>query len=164
MRAQPTRVIVGWDVAVAEWVRQRVSPPVETWGPCWAIGITRGDELIAGVVYNLYRHPMIEASIASTDSSWCSRRNLAAIFAFPFCQLGCTRMGASTDAENLEVRGFLERLGFRREGLLKSAFPGRRDAVLYGMTPEECRWLRNPGEWPKAAEAAAAAVVAPSPQ
>jgi RimJ/RimL family protein N-acetyltransferase len=163
MRGLPTRIVVGWDADVAEWVRQRVRPPVETWGPCWAIGITRDGVAIAGIVYNLYRHPMIEASIASTDPSWCSRRNLAAIFAFPFRQLGCTRMGASTDAENFEVRGFLERLGFREEGLLKSAFPGRRDAVLYGMTPEECRWLRSPGECPKVV-AAAGEAAAPSPQ
>jgi RimJ/RimL family protein N-acetyltransferase len=139
MRDRPTQVVVGRDAAVAEWVLER-TPHVETWGPCRAIGIARGDELVAGVVYNNCRWPSIEASIASTEPSWCSRRNLAAIFAYPFRQLGCTRLGAVTAAENHDVRGFLKRLGFRQEGLLKSALPGRRDAVIFGMTPEECRW------------------------
>ena len=142
MRAQPTVVIVGRDAAVAEWVRERVRF-VEHWGPCRAIGIARGAELIAGVVYNNHRGPTIEASIASTEPSWCSRRNLAAIFAYPFRQLDCTRLGACTEANDAPVRAFLSRLGFREEGLLKSALPERLDAVIYGMTPEECRWLRN---------------------
>ena len=51
MRSEATRIIVGHDVAVAEWVRQRLEC-VHDWGPCQAIGVARGDELIAGVVVN----------------------------------------------------------------------------------------------------------------
>ena len=146
MRDQPTMILVGWDIAVAEWVRQRVYH-VETWGPFTAIGVVRGSDLIAGIVYNNFRWPTMEASIASTDASWCSRRNLAAIFAYPFRQCECTRLGATTEATNQPVRAFLGRLGFREEGLLKSALPDRADAVIFGMTPEECRWLGNtPGD------------------
>jgi RimJ/RimL family protein N-acetyltransferase len=146
MREEPTKIIVGWDIAVGEWVRQRVYH-VHTWGSFRAIGVIRGSELIAGVVYNNFRWPTIEASIASTDASWCSRRNLAAIFAYPFRQLECTRLGATAEATNQPVRAFLIRLGFREEGLVKSALPDRADAVIFGMMPEECRWLRDtPGD------------------
>jgi RimJ/RimL family protein N-acetyltransferase len=139
MRSEATRIIVGHDVAVAEWVRQRLER-VHDWGPCQAIGVARGDELITGIVYNNLIWPSIEASIASTDPGWCSRRNLAAIFAYPFRQLGCRRLGALTEATNQPVRAFLCRLGFREEGLCRQALPSG-DAVIYGMTPEECRWL-----------------------
>lgn len=144
---EATRVLLGWDAAVAEWVRQRLTvPPIAAWGPCTAIGIARGGELVAGVVYNNYRPPSIEASIASTTPAWCSRRNLAAIFAYPFHQLECRRLGAMTEVTNQPARAFLCRLGFRQEGVLRQALPPSAanlegDAVLYGMTPAECRWL-----------------------
>jgi hypothetical protein len=134
MRSEATRIIVGHDVAVAEWVRQRLER-VHDWGPCQAIGVARGDELIAGVVYNNLIWPSIEASVASTDPGWCSRRNLAAIFAYPFRLLWAGRSDRGQP-----VRAFLCRLGFREEGLCRQALPSG-DAVIYGMTPEECRWL-----------------------
>lgn len=142
-----TQIILGYDRAVAEWVRRRLTdPPVEDWGPCVALGIARGPELVAGIVFNNYRHPSIEASIASSTPSWCSRRNLAAIFAYPFRQLGCRRVGAMTGITNQPARAFLCRLGFREEGILRQALPPSAanpmgDAVLYGITLAECRWL-----------------------
>ena len=154
----PTQIILGRDLAVAEWVRRRLADPAIAvggestlspswdWGPCTAIGVARGSELVAGIVYNNYRWPSIEATIASSTPAWCSRRNLAAIFAYPFRQLGCRRLGASTGDTNQPARAFLCRLGFRQEGLLRQALPPSLlnragDAVIYGMTAAECRWL-----------------------
>jgi RimJ/RimL family protein N-acetyltransferase len=142
---EATQVVLGYDRAVAEWVRQRL-PMIGEWGPATAIGIARGGELIAGVVYNNFRWLSIEASIASTSPAWCSRRNLAAIFSYPFRQLQCRRLGALTEVTNQPARAFLCRLGFREEGVLRQALPPSAanpegDAVIYGMTPEECRWL-----------------------
>jgi RimJ/RimL family protein N-acetyltransferase len=149
MRSEATSIITGRDVAVAEWVRLRIPDPVDDWGPCRAIGIVAGDELIAGVVYNNFRWPNIEASIASTTPAWCSRRNLAALFAFPFGQLQVRRMGALTAAPNVAVRAFLLRLGFRQEGVarqaLRTAEGGVADAVIFGMLAAECRWFHAPG-------------------
>lgn len=138
-----TQIILGWDVAVAEWVRTRVPDPVADWGSCVAIGVTLNDELIAGIVFNNLRWPSIEASIASTTPRWCSRRNLAAIFAYPFGQLDCRRVGAVTGVTNQPARAFLCRLGFREEGICRCALPNG-DAAIYGMTEAECRWL-SPG-------------------
>ncbi|HEY1430760.1 MAG TPA: GNAT family protein [Stellaceae bacterium] len=138
---RPAATIVSLDdpERVAEWVRQRV-PHVPDWGPCAVIGVMRGEELLAGVVYNNYRWPSIEASIASASPEWCSRRNLAAIFAYPFITLKCRRLGAMTEDASLGVIAFLRRLGFREEGVLRDALPSG-SARLFGMTPGECRWL-----------------------
>jgi RimJ/RimL family protein N-acetyltransferase len=143
--AMGTAIIVGDDERVAEWVRQHLPEDgvqVESWGNCRAIGIVRRDsgELIAGIVYTLLIWPSIEASIASISARWCSRRNLAAIFAYPFWQLRCRRLGATTSATNQPVQAFLCRLGFRHEGTLRQFLP-EGDAVIYGLTAEECRWL-----------------------
>lgn len=142
--AEATRIILGCDAAVALWVRRRlVDPPVEDWGPCVAIGVTLGDTLVAGIVLNNFRWPSIEASIASTSPRWCSRRNLAAIFSYPFRQLECRRLGATTGVTNQPARAFLCRLGLRVEGICRQALVSG-DAVIYGMTPAECRWLPLP--------------------
>lgn len=139
MRSNATQIIAGHDVAVAEWVRRHFGHEVE-WGPCAAVGIARDGELIAGVVFNNFRWPSIEASIASTRPDWASRRNLAAIFAYPFRQLDCRRVGALTEVTNQPVRAFLCRLGFRQEGICRDALVSG-DAVIFGMIRAECRWL-----------------------
>lgn len=141
-----TQIVLGYDRAVAWWVHQHLVDPPADWGKCTAIGIAQDGDLIAGIVFNNFCWPNIEASIASTTPRWCSRRNLAAIFAFPFRQLGCRRMGATTGLTNQTARSFLCRLGFRQEGICHQAWPlsvanPTGDAVLYGMTPDECRWL-----------------------
>jgi RimJ/RimL family protein N-acetyltransferase len=147
--AEATKILLGWDRAVAEWVRQRLTnPTVENFGGCTAIGIAIGDELVGGVVFNRFHWPTIEASIATTTPRWCSRRNLAAIFAYPFRQLDCRRLGATTGVTNQPARAFLCRLGFRLEGICRQALPPSAvdpagDAVIYGMTPAECRWLSS---------------------
>ncbi|HEY1299249.1 MAG TPA: GNAT family protein [Stellaceae bacterium] len=145
--AEATTVVLGHDVAVAEWVRRRLTdPPIAEWGPCTAIGIAIGPELVAGIVFNNLRWPTIEASIASSTPRWCSRRNLAAIFSYPFRQLQCRRLGAMTGVTNQPARAFLCRLGFREEGMLRQALVPNAanpvgDAVIFGMIPAECRWL-----------------------
>lgn len=104
------------------------------------IGIARGGELIAGVVYNDYRGHSIHASIASADPRWASRRTLKAIFAYPFVQLKCGRITTYCGGAMTEVRRFNERLGFTQEGLLRQGF-GDDDCVVFGMLREECKWI-----------------------
>jgi RimJ/RimL family protein N-acetyltransferase len=108
------------------------------------MGVRRGsDGLIAGVVYNNLREMNIEATIASTRPYWCTRRVLHAIFWYPFCQLGMSRLTAITETTNQSVRVFLSRLGFQQEGVMRRGFRGGADAAVYGMLREECRWLKN---------------------
>jgi RimJ/RimL family protein N-acetyltransferase len=62
------------------------------------------------------------------------------IFGYPFNQVGCRRLTATTEAKNQPVRAFLCHLGFREEGVIRQGFP-TDDAVVYGMLRDECRWL-----------------------
>lgn len=134
------RVLAGHDAAVARWVGERVH--IADFGHCVAIGfVADPDQMLGGCVFNNYRHPNIEATIATASPRWCTARILRAIFSYPFCQLGCTRLTAITEVMNQPARAFLYRLGFREEGTLRKAFPGGIDAVIYGMLAEECRWI-----------------------
>lgn len=132
-------MLYGFDQAVARWAGERLR--VADWGPCRAIGIVRGGDLVAGVVYSQYRHPNIEVSIATSARSWATPGAIRAIMRYPFVQLGCKRLTATTEATNQRARAFLCRLGFRQEGLHPDALP-TGDAVTYGLLARDAaRWI-----------------------
>ena len=107
-----------------------------------AIGFALDSKLICGVVYNNY-HPgiMIEGSMATIDPRWANRRTLYAIFAYPFIDLKVNRFQATVGKKDKKTRRFVERLGFKFEGIARKAMPGGRDAALYSMLPMECKWI-----------------------
>ena len=112
------------------------------WGPAKAIGVVRRHEVVAVVVYNQWRHPNIEASIASETPLWASREALRAILAYPFIQLRCKRVTATTEATNQRARAFLCRLGFREEGVHPDALTSGT-AITYGLLARDAaRWLK----------------------
>lgn len=138
-------LLFGADQAVAQWVRQQlhnIDP-----GPCAAIGIVRDNRLIAGVVYNNYiespdgRPVSIEGTIASIDPAWCTKRNLHALFFYPFVTLGVARFQATTARKNKKARQFLVRLGFTLDGMARQAWPLGGDAAVYSMLKPECRYI-----------------------
>ena len=133
-------LLLGADEYVAEWVGQQVK--IADFGKCTTMGfLDQRGELLAGVVFNNYRAPNIEATIATISPRWCSRSALRTIFSYPFLQLRCTRLTAITEVMNQPARAFLCRLGFREEGTLRKLFPGAIDGVVYGMLAEECHWI-----------------------
>lgn len=134
------KIVAGNDEFIASWAGARLG--IADFGPSTTMAIIdSGGRLVGACIFNNYRHPNIEASIVTEDRRWCSRSILGAIFAYPFRQLGCTRLTAITEIMNQPARAFLCRLGFQEEGILRKAFPGGIDAVVHGMLAEECRWL-----------------------
>lgn len=150
---------------MARWVGERLG--IADFGPCVAIGICDGvrpawpadrngrscgpavavpdGPLIAGVVYNWYRQANIEMTIASTSPRWCSRSVLRGLFWYPFEQMGLHRVTAVTEHTFQSTRAFLDRIGFRDEGIMRRAYRNGNDAVIYGMLREECRWIGDKG-------------------
>lgn len=134
------RLIYGHDEAVARWVQEHAPHAENGFRDFIAIGVERDGALIAGWVFNEYRGHSIHVSMASTTPLWASRRTLRAIFTYPFVELPCKRLTAYTGARMVDVRRFLERLGFVQEGVVRHGFADD-DCVIYGMLREECRWL-----------------------
>lgn len=136
-------MIFGHDAAIAAWVGQHVSPPISDFGPSISIGVAEGDELLAGAVYNNWRHPNIEITFAMESPKWASRSNIACILRYPFVQLGCLRITAFTAAHNDRARAFLTNplIGFKQEGYHPNGF-SHDDAVSYGLLREDCRWVK----------------------
>lgn len=142
-------VVYGHDEYVSQWVAAKLQIRPFQRGLCRAIGITENNELIAGVVYNnqlLDNHGkplLIEMTIASVDRAWCTRHNLNHLFAYPFIHLGVKRVQATCGRKAKRVRRFLERLGFKLEGIMREASPSGGDMAHYSMLKPECMWIVN---------------------
>lgn len=143
----PFVIVLGRDAEVAAWVGARVTPGIEDFGASVAIGVSSPEEvLLAGAVYNNWRHPNIEITFAVESPKWASRAAIACILRYPFVQLGCLRITAFTASRNERARAFLVNplIGFEQEGYHPNGFP-EDDAVSYGLLRRNCRWL-SPNE------------------
>ena len=130
----------GRDAEVARWVGERIG--IDDFGPCAAIGVVDDGAPVAGIVYSGWRDRpgALEMSIAASSPRWCRRWVLEAAFRYPFEQLGARRVQATIRRGNRTARRFVERLGFRYEGMAREAWPTGEDAALYSMLRRECRW------------------------
>ena len=137
-RDGPKPVELVFDPFVVDWVCRELD--IHPSHP-EAIGISWGGQLIAGVIYSGYRprDSAVEMSIYSTSPRWATRRVLRAVFGYPFTQLNLKRVEAVTRDDNHAAQRLLDRLGFTREGVLRSGYQGR-DGYIYGMLSDECRW------------------------
>lgn len=113
-------------------------------GACHTVAVMDDDEksIAAVIVYSRYSGRDMEMSIASWHPGWCSRKVLAPIFWYPFQFANCARVTATTRKSAKEVRRFLERLGFKQEGVLRKSYLDS-DGVVYGMLRSECKWLKE---------------------
>jgi hypothetical protein len=100
----------------------------------------RDGKIVGGVVYNENRGYDVRVNIALTGAGFVPWRTL---FEFPFVKLGCVRLTSLIDKRNKRSRKLCEALGFQREGAHPLAIDGVHTAISYGMTRENCRWIRK---------------------
>lgn len=139
------RMVYGNDSQVAAWVSHHLGVD---FGLCAALGMAENDKLIAGVVFNNYQQykgasVSIEVTIHSLDKRWATRHSLRHIFAYPFSHLKVRRLQATVSRKKKKTRRFLERLGFRLDGIAREAWHEGGDAAVYSMLPNECKWIDN---------------------
>jgi RimJ/RimL family protein N-acetyltransferase len=138
------RLVVGRDAAVAAWVAQRI-PHMHglPFAACTAIGVeSRDGRPLGGVVFTEWRPALrsLEMACASETPRWLTRSIVREILTYPFRQLNCVRVTAITARRDKRTRGFVEKLGFRCEGIVRKGLLSD-DAVLYGLLKDE--WLRS---------------------
>lgn len=133
--AQP-KELIGAYVNIMQGVR-----PDASWGNFTALGLVRGDDLVAGIIYNAYEGANVNMHIgAEKGSRWLTPEFLFAAFEYPFNQLGKRRATAHMAASNKAAIKFAENLGFELEGKMRNYYADD-DAVIYGMLRENCRFL-----------------------
>lgn len=133
-------LIYNQDARLVPWVAERTGGG--TFRPdATAIGLERDGELVAAVVFDGFSKADCNMHVASDGSKrWLSRGFLAAVFAYPFTQLGLRRVTALVPASNTVALEFDKGLGFVQEGYHPHGLPDD-DLVTLGMLRGACRYL-----------------------
>ncbi|MGR3480465.1 hypothetical protein [Salipiger marinus] len=145
-------VLYGADRHVARWVGQRIEGYEPEEG-ARALGIVRGERLVAGVAYERFNGVHVEAAIAAEEgSAWASRRALFHLFHYPFIDLGCFAISVSIPLTNRPSLNLAGKLGFEPEAVIRFAAHGGADLLVLKSYRDKCRWLRHGQEGRQRAE------------
>lgn len=99
------------------------------------------NDFCGGVILSNYRGTDIEVSVASeTPIAW-HYDVCRTVFNYIFNGAKCVRCTCITTKRNKRAREFLDALGFVLEGNLRRGYDGQRDALIYGLLAEDCRFL-----------------------
>lgn len=137
-----SRIIYGRDDIVCDFVASAF-PHIESFGGCIGLGVAKGNRILAGVVIELKTPFDAHVSIYSIRPDVWTRRVIEEVFSYLFDHLGMVRVTCLTSKKNKRSRKIIRGLGFRHEGTLKKGLDGIRDAIVYGMTREQCRWIKR---------------------
>ena len=121
------------DDRVAKFVGARIGTII--YPPFTCMGIERDGDVIGGAVFNCYTGPDIELTLAG--KVW-TRHFLRSMGDYAFNQLGCVRVQVNTEQE--DVANFAERLGGKREGVLRDKFGRGRDGIVLGILDMEYKF------------------------
>lgn len=121
------------DERVARFVSERLG--FGLCPPFTAMGIERGGQIVAGVVFNHFEGADVHVTIAG--EGW-TRGFLRAVGTYVYDVLGCERLTAVTACE--KVAAFGARLGGQFEGRLRSHFGPGKDGIIVGILREEWRY------------------------
>lgn len=117
-----------------------------------AIGIMRDNQIIGAALYHNYNidyegKPLfIEMSFGTIDKRALNRQIIHRLFLYPFSQLRVRRVQSTVSKKNRQVRSFLEKLGFKFEGVGRQAWPNGGDACMYSLLSSEFfagRWNKE---------------------
>jgi len=128
------------EAALFRWIDQQLGTFVIRDGSL-ITGVVVDGELVAAWVFHDYRGHMIDITLASISKRWCTRQSLRAIFHYAFNVADVMRFQAVCHRRNKKMRKLFRGLGFIEEGVLRKGFDGQRDAVLYSMLRDECKWV-----------------------
>jgi len=124
------------DAEIAEWVAWRI-PHVRgmSFGPCTAIGVASGGNLIAGVVYHDWcpQFSTVQISIAASSPLWARRETIYALLHYPFRQAGAFKAWCAIPIDQKRTLKANSHIGFKREGVLAHHFGRGRHAVITRM-------------------------------
>lgn len=133
--------------AVSEYVARRVGlTSADDFGAHFSVGIAKNGRPVAGAVFNWFRQEPhgndVRASIAAEPRvPWASDAVMRQLFHYPFNEWGCARITAIVREGNEQSVKFIKHLGFRKEGVLRRAWDGKTNAMIFSILRNECRYV-----------------------
>lgn len=109
------------------------------WACCTVRGPDRRVALVIVVEFKTAFDGHLTTAVA--DPKALSRRMITAMFRAVFHR--ASRITALVEPDNKVALQQVWRMGFAYEGYMRRAIEGTRDAVLFGLLPEDCPYLRG---------------------
>ena len=120
---------------VLAWASHRLGTPFRE--PCIALGVVgREGRLIGAIVYNDYDARNVEMTAVGVFRRDAARE----IFSVAFDELQCRRISLTVPAKHEHTIRKAQKWGWEIEGLKRNYYDND-DAVIMGMTREECRFI-----------------------
>jgi RimJ/RimL family protein N-acetyltransferase len=126
---------------IGNWVARQVEQTSD-WGGFYAMGVTQGDEVIAGVVINNFNGANATCHIAIAKHTKLIVPLFEAVCDYAFRQCGLKRLTGMVPTNEPHIIQFDKHLGFEEEFVMKDGAPGA-DMQILVMWPDTCRWLRK---------------------
>lgn len=98
--------------------------------------------ILGGVLFSQFTRNNCEVTCASTSARFLNRNFMDVFFHYAFITAGKARINAIVDVDNEKSKTLCRKIGFVEEGVLKRWY-GDKDAVIFRMTREECRWIKE---------------------
>ncbi len=123
------------------WAQNRI-PDCAFRDDAHAIGLRENGVYRSVVVFDTFSSTSCWVSVASDGSKrFIPREYIIRVFAYPFLQLGYPRINSLVSVLNTQSVRFIQKIGCRREGIMRKAGAKGEDMILFGMLRNECRWL-----------------------
>jgi RimJ/RimL family protein N-acetyltransferase len=134
-------LVYGADADITQWCANQI-PGFRISSEARAIGVIKGKELVAGVVYENWNGIHLEVSIAATvGSGWATRDTLRGLFAYPFLDLGCEWISVIVPSSNMPSLNLATKLGFSPEAIIRFAAHDQSDIIVLKLHRDFCRWI-----------------------
>ena len=118
--------------------RLEVTRDALTCGPYSIFIACKGQDAKGAVLYKNYASGDIEM-VCAGEPGWVTPGVLKFVLSYPFEQLDCNRITCLAHRKNRAMRNYLERMGFKLEGVKRKALNGV-DLMIYGLLRDENRW------------------------
>lgn len=95
-----------WAPWVADWVAENIPNCVRGFGDCASMGVFKGEDLVAGVVFHNWQpeEGTIEVSAASSNRAWATRDVMTEVFGYAFGVCQCQMVIAQQSIDNTPAR------------------------------------------------------------
>lgn len=132
-------LVFGQDRIVCDYVTAGLGL-ARRWHGCIGIGVDVGGAIRAGIVIEPITDFDAAMTVFSETPRAASPEMFRRIFGLVFGELGYKRVTFEVHPKNKRSRKLAEGVGARLEGKKRRGLDGRRNALIYGLLPEECRY------------------------
>lgn len=131
-------LILGRNEFVSKWLARRFGAHVVQ-TPAECLGVFNRGEIVGAFVVTWRNDTTAELHVYGEVSNETVRD----MFGHVFGRWGVYRLEVRTSRTNKTVKKAAPKFGFKFEGVARHYYGPGDDALLFSMTPDQCRWISD---------------------